>query len=72
MMVIRPESVRTSRFEVGHLGALSQSQLESMWKNGIKSVTSNGIIGDPTGSSVRIGKRCLEAVADLLTRAFRR
>lgn len=72
MMVIRPESVRLDRFEVGHLGALSEEQLHSMWKNGIKSVTHNGIIGSPIGSTAKIGERCLEAIADLLIGAFRK
>jgi len=71
MMVIRPESVRADQFEVGHLGALSNEDLQSMWKNGIKSVTKNGILGSPIGSSAQIGARCLEAIADLLTETFR-
>jgi creatinine amidohydrolase len=70
MMCLRPESVRHDRFEVGHLGALNQEELESMWKNGIKSVSANGIIGNPNGSTARIGERCLCAVADLLAEAF--
>jgi creatinine amidohydrolase len=70
MMCLRPESVRHDRFEVGHLGALNQEQLESMWKNGIKSVSANGIIGNPNGSTVTIGERCLDAIADLLAEAF--
>ena len=71
MMVIRPESVRLDRFEVGHLGALSEEQLRSMWANGMKSVTTNGILGNPVGSTARIGEQCLGAIADLLTDAFR-
>ena len=72
MMRLRPDSVRLDRFEVGHLGALSEEQLQSMWKNGIKSVTDNGIIGDPHGSTAEIGQRCLEAIADLLATSFRK
>ena len=72
MMRLRPDSVRLDRFEVGHLGALSEEQLQSMWKNGIKSVTDNGIIGDPHGSTVEIVRRCLEAIADLLATSFRK
>lgn len=72
MMVIRPDSVRSERFEAGYLGELSEQQLRAMWEIGIKSVTHNGIIGNPHGSSAEIGKRCLEAVADLLVDAFRK
>jgi creatinine amidohydrolase len=72
MMHLRPDSVRQGRFEMGHRGALSEQQLQSMWKNGIKSISANGIIGDPTGSTSTIGERCLEAIAELLSESFRR
>lgn len=71
MMLIRPESVRADRFERGYVGTLSEQQLQAMWANGIKSVTHNGVIGDPHGSSVAIGERCLKAISDLLVDAFR-
>ncbi|MBR0873271.1 creatininase family protein [Bradyrhizobium tropiciagri] len=71
MMKIRPDSVRTDRFEPGHIGLLSPDQLDLMWKNGISSVTRNGIIGDPRGSTVAIGESCLERIAGLLVDAFK-
>lgn len=70
MMVIRPDSVRPDRFEVGHLGGLSEADLELMWKNGIRSVSHNGVIGSPFGSSHNIGEACLAAVAELLIKTF--
>ncbi|WP_050401603.1 creatininase family protein [Bradyrhizobium embrapense] len=70
MMLLRPDSVRLDRFEVGHLGALSEEQLQAMWSNGIKSVTANGIIGNPFGSTAGIGERCLAAITDLLAVSF--
>lgn len=70
MMRLRPDSVRRDRFERGYIGALTEQQLELMWKNGIKSVTQNGIIGDPNGSTVAIGDACLAAITDLLARSF--
>lgn len=70
MMKLRPESVRSGRLESGHIGALSQEQLTQMWKNGIASVSPNGILGDPRGSSSVIGERCLDGIADLLVAAF--
>lgn len=72
MMLLRPDSVRVDRFEAGYLGALSEAQLQSMWKNGIKSITHNGIIGDPHGSTAEIGAQCLDAIADLLATSFGR
>lgn len=71
MMAIRPDSVRHDRFEVGHLGALTQEQLELMWKNGIRSVSQNGIIGSPIGASREIGDACLAAITDLLVDTFK-
>lgn len=70
MLKLRPESVRVDRFACGHLGALTPDQLDLMWKNGIVSVSRNGIIGDPHGSTAAIGERCLHDVADLLTKFF--
>lgn len=72
MMLLRPDSVRRDRFEAGYLGALSEEQLQSMWKNGIKSITQNGIIGDPHGSTAEIGAQCLDAIVDLLATSFGR
>jgi creatinine amidohydrolase len=72
MMEIRPESVRYASFEPGHLGMLSQEQLTLIWRNGISSVTANGILGDPRGSTPEIGVSCLGAIADLLMSAFAR
>lgn len=72
MMRLRPDSVRVERFETGYRGALSEEQLQSMWKKGIKSITENGVIGDPRGSTAEIGQRCLEAITDLLARSFGR
>jgi creatinine amidohydrolase len=71
MMKLRPDSVRADRLEPGHLGLLSQEQLELMWKNGISSVSKNGILGDPRGSTAQIGDNCLEAIADLLVGSFK-
>lgn len=72
MMHLRPDSVRQDRFEVGHMGELSEEQLHAMWKNGIKSITHNGVVGNPHGASAAIGQRCLAAIADLLITSFRK
>lgn len=72
MMEIRPESVRHDRFEPGHLGVLTQEDLAQIWRSGISSVTANGILGDPRGSTAKIGVSCLDAIAELLFSAFSR
>jgi creatinine amidohydrolase len=71
MLKLRPESVRVDRFARGHLGALTPDQLDLMWKNGIVSVSGNGIIGNPHGSTAEIGEQCLHDVGGLLANFFR-
>ncbi|WP_376707782.1 creatininase family protein [Bradyrhizobium semiaridum] len=70
MMKLRPESVRVDKFEAGHVGLLSQEQLARMWEDGISSVSRNGILGDPRGSTVVIGERCLDEIVSLLVSSF--
>jgi creatinine amidohydrolase len=70
MMAIRPESVRHECFAPGHIGTLTQEQLGLIWRDGISTVTANGILGDPSGSTPAIGSSCLGAIADLLMAAF--
>jgi creatinine amidohydrolase len=41
-----------------------------MWKNGIQSVSQNGIIGSPFGATSEIGEACLVAITDLLVDTF--
>jgi creatinine amidohydrolase len=72
MMKLRPQSVRSSLMEPGRVGVLSEEQLALMWKGGIASVSRNGILGDPRGSSSTIGERCLDRITDLLVSAFAR
>lgn len=72
MMEIRPESVRHERFAPGHLGMPTQEQLALIWRDGISSVTANGILGDPRGATQAIGVSCVGAIADLLMDAFSR
>jgi creatinine amidohydrolase len=71
MLKLRPESVRVDRYVRGHMGALTPDQLNLMWKNGIVSVSTNGIIGDPHGATAAIGERCLHDIGDLLADFFR-
>ena len=70
MMKIRPGSVRMDRIEPGRIGMLTPDELALMWKDGIASISHNGIMGDPRGSSAVIGESCLAAVAELLIESF--
>jgi creatinine amidohydrolase len=70
MLVLRPESVQTSRMEPGRIGMLTPNELTLMWQHGLRAMSANGILGDPRGSTREIGERCLEAIADLLGESF--
>jgi creatinine amidohydrolase len=54
------------------LGMPTQEQLALIWRDGISSVTANGILGDPRGATQAIGVSCVGAIADLLMDAFSR
>lgn len=70
MLDIHPERVRTEAYAAGKLGLPSQSDLELMWREGLRALSSNGILGDPHGSTVAIGRHCIERIATLLLDGF--
>lgn len=70
MLDIHPERVRPHAYQAGKLGLLSQSDLEVMWRDGLRAVSANGILGDPHGSSAAIGRHCVERIAALLVDGF--
>ncbi len=71
LLAIRPEAVRVSRIEAGRIGLMTRAELEVMWRDGLRSVSPNGILGDARGASSAIGLQCLGAIADLLVSDFR-
>lgn len=70
MLDIHPDRVRPHAYQAGKLGLLSQSDLELMWQKGLRAVSANGILGDPHGSTVAIGRHCIERIATLLVEGF--
>ncbi len=70
MLDIHPERVRPEEYQAGRLGLLSHSDLERMWRDGLRAVSSNGILGDPNGSSAAIGRHCIERITSLLVASF--
>lgn len=70
MMLLRPDTVRHERLMAGHVGLLTTDELNMMWKNGIASISRNGVLGDARGSTHAIGASCLDATARLLASAF--
>ncbi len=66
MLDIHPDRVRPHAYQAGKLGLLSQSDLELMWRDGLRAVSPNGILGDPDGATTTIGKHCIERIVTLL------
>jgi creatinine amidohydrolase len=71
MLVIRPELVRADRVEAGYVDGVDDALLERMFRDGFRTVTPNGILGDARGLSEAIGRRCLELGADTVAAALR-
>jgi creatinine amidohydrolase len=70
MIHLRPDSVRHEKLVAGHVGLMTTEQLNMMWKNGIASITPNGVLGDARGSTREIGESCLRGTAKLLASTF--
>jgi len=70
MLELHPERVRMDNYEAGRLGLPTKEMLETMWREGLRAVSHNGILGDPHGSSVAIGKKCIDHITSLLVESF--
>tara|TARA_Y100000590_G_scaffold24253_2_gene27593 strand:+ start:4259 stop:5008 length:750 start_codon:yes stop_codon:yes gene_type:complete len=71
MLAIRPDLVKIGLAEKGYLGDTSEEILDLIFREGLKSVTDNGILGDARGLTSEIGEKCLaggaEAIASFLS-----
>lgn len=70
MLDIHPERVRPHDYAAGKPGLLSQADLELMWREGLRAVSANGILGDPHGATAAIGRHCIERIVALLVEGF--
>ena len=74
MMVLRPDLVRTGRAEAGYVGEADDALFERIFRDGFRSVTPNGVLGDARGLGREIGDRRLarsvEALAAALEKDF--
>lgn len=70
MLAINPEAVRLAHIAAGRIGLMIRPELEIMWRDGLPSVSANGILGDARGATTAIGRACLKAIADLLVTDF--
>lgn len=65
LMVVRPDLVQTARSEPGYTGDLD-SALGAIFGQGVHSVASNGVIGDPAHASPTHGERYWERVLQIV------
>ena len=70
MLCIRPDLVRQELAEEGYMGGFSEDLLDRIFRDGFRSVTPNGILGDARGMSAEIGERCIAMVADTIAAAL--
>lgn len=64
MLCIREDLVRAERAERGHVQDFDAELAERIFREGFRSVTSNGILGDARGASAKIGEACIARAAD--------
>ena len=69
MLVMHEELVAVDQADVGYFPE-SEEAVRKIIREGLKSVTPNGILGDARGMSREIGLRCIADLADLLARHF--
>jgi creatinine amidohydrolase len=71
MLALHPELVDVERAAEGYRGALTPDVLQRVFNEGIGAVTPNGILGDARGASAEMGRRCMEATAEMVAEWFR-
>jgi len=71
MLCIRPDLVREDLAEEGRIEAFDEALMERIFRDGFRTVTPNGVLGDARGMSAEIGEECIarvaQAIADSLT-----
>jgi creatinine amidohydrolase len=65
LLAIEPNSVHLERSEAGYLGPLAPV-LDQINRDGMESVTPNGVLGDPAKATAAHGRAYLERMTDLL------
>ena len=71
MLCIRPELVREELAVSGTVVSFDDSVAERIFRDGFRSVTPNGVLGDARGMSREIGDLCIARAADGVAAALR-
>lgn len=70
MLALRPELVRSERAAAGYTGEVSDATLDRLFREGMRSLTENGVLGDARGLDAELGRRCLERTARVVAGAL--
>jgi creatinine amidohydrolase len=71
ILALYPQLVRMDKAEAGYLGEPDAVRAK-LFRDGIESVTSNGILGDPRPANAERGRHYIDAMVDQLTAFFRK
>jgi len=71
MLFLHSNLVRLRRVEPGRIGELDAELVARVFEKGLRSVTPNGVLGDPAGMDPRLGERLLDATAVLVAEKLR-
>jgi creatinine amidohydrolase len=63
MLVMQPDLVHMDRAERGFVGDVDPDKL---MREGLRSVTKNGVLGDPVGATEAMGDEVIDALVDYL------
>jgi creatinine amidohydrolase len=70
VLVVRPDLVRMDRAEVGRLGEIGSELLDTIFRDGFRSVTANGVLGDTRGASAEIGVATFSQAGEVISDQF--
>lgn len=71
MLVVRPDLVREDRAERGRLGELDADMVDRIFREGFRTVTPNGVLGDTRGATPEIGLATFARAADIISLQFK-
>lgn len=71
LLNVTPELVQESLAEAGYVSEISRADLERILRDGLHTVTPNGILGDARGMDRTLGARLIEAMVERLVEVLR-
>ena len=72
MLSIRPDLVRGELAAPGHVAGFDEELAERLFRDGLRAITANGVLGDARGMSREIGDLCIARAADGIAAALRK